>query len=217
MFSNRKIILIIVLLLTFSFAAYFIVVIIPARLAEKTYEGAKQIGRDFREAFQFTPEVTVNNTIVLQQQTPILELATLSQKFQHHYVWTNTWLGSKKKIDITGTFEAKAGFDLNKKFKIDIAEDKAVVTLPNPQLLSVEGLSDIIFRDEQGLWNWVNGQDRAAAVNAFTADARTYAAQAPFVGQAQKSVEDKIRAILKTHGKEVEIRYTDNPGILFNR
>ena len=76
MFSNRKIFLITVLILTFTIAAYWIVVVIPARLAEKTYEGAKQIGRDFAKVFSFTPEVTVNNTVVLLQQSPVLELAT---------------------------------------------------------------------------------------------------------------------------------------------
>ncbi len=209
--------MLIVLLVTVSLSAYFVIVVIPARLAEKAYNGAKQIGQDFKEAFQFTPEITVNNTIVLQQQTPILELATVSQKFQHQYEWNNTWLKSTKKITITGTFEAKAGFDLNKKFKIEILEDKAFVTLPNPQLLSLESLNDVTFKDEQGLWNWVNGKDRSAAINAFTGDARKYAMQADFVQDAQNSVETKLRAILKAHGKEVEIRYTDNAGILFNR
>ena len=98
MFTNRKLVLLIVLLVTLSIAAYTLLVFIPSRLAQQSYEGAKQIGRDIAKAFNVTPEITVNNTVVLQQQTPILELATLSQKFQHHYDWTNTWLGSTKKL-----------------------------------------------------------------------------------------------------------------------
>src|SRR5687768_12790010 len=113
MFSNRKIILIILLLITISVTSYFLFVVIPARAVRQSYEGAKEIGRDIKELFQFTPEVSVNNTVVLEQQTPILELATLSQTFRHEYEWTNTWLNSTKKIKITGTMEAKAGFDLN--------------------------------------------------------------------------------------------------------
>src|SRR6187431_2788363 len=112
MFSSRKLILWIVLLITLCVAAYVLLVYLPRRMAEQAYEGARQIGHDISEVFKFTPEVRVNNTVVLQQQTPILELATLSQKFKHEYAWTNTWLNSTKKIKITGTFEAKAGFDL---------------------------------------------------------------------------------------------------------
>src|SRR5687768_10851765 len=120
MFTNRKIILTIILLITVCISAYVLIVFILARFARKSYEGAKQIGRDIRNIFQFTPEITVNKTIVLQQQASIMELATLSQKFQHQYQWTNRWMRSTKKIKITGTFEAKAGFDIQERFSISI-------------------------------------------------------------------------------------------------
>jgi len=209
MFATRKLVLIIILLITLSVTAYVIVVVIPARLAAQSYEGAKQIGRDISEAFQFTPEITVNNTVVLQQQTPILELATLSQKFQHQYAWTNTWLGSTKKINIRGSFEAKAGFNLNKKFTIAINENNALVTLPKPQLLSIESLHDVTFEDENGVWNWVDMEDRSKAMNAFTGDAKKYAEQAQFIAQAQQEMEKKLKEILVLHGKEVEIHYSE--------
>jgi hypothetical protein len=211
MFSSRKIILIIVLIITFTVAAYWVVVVIPTRLAEKTYEGAKQIGSDFAKAFSFTPEVTVNNTIVLLQQSPVLELATLSQKFQHHYDWTNTWLGSTKKISINGGFEAKAGFDLRKKFSIQINEDKALVYLPPPQLLSIQPLDNVTFADESGVWNWVSMDDRSKAMNAFRTDARKYAAQAGFVDAARASMVKQITEILTSHGKTVEVRFEEGP------
>jgi hypothetical protein len=209
MFGNAKIILITILLITLSITAYVLIVVIPAQLAERSYEGAKKIGRDISEAFQFTPEITVNNTVVLQQQTPILELATLSQKFQHQYNWTNTWLGSTKEISITGSFEAKAGFDLNKKFSIKLDDEKAVVTLPKPQLLSIESLNDVKFEDENGIWNWVEMEDRSKALNAFTGDAKKYAEQAQFIIQARDSMEKKLTEILKQHGKAVTIQYSE--------
>jgi hypothetical protein len=147
----------------------------------------------------------VNNTIIVQQQASILELATLSQRFHHKYNWTNTWIGSTKEIEVSGTFQAKAGFDLNEKFNITIEGDRAVVTFPEPKLLSVESVGDMQFRDEQGYWNWVNEEDRSRAVNAFTKDARKYASQAPFVNDASKIAQEKLIEILKPHVKEVEI------------
>ncbi|HPH46045.1 MAG TPA: DUF4230 domain-containing protein [Chryseolinea sp.] len=207
MFSNRKIILVILLLITASIAGYVIIVVIPARLAQQTYDGAKQIGKDIGDALQFTPEISIQNTIVVQQQASILELATLSQKFQHKYEWKNQWLGSEKTITITGTIDAKVGFDLRKKFNIVIDETSARVILPDPQILSIESLGDLKFEDENGYWNWVNAQDRSLAVNAFMVNARRYAEQAPFVKDANKSVEEKITTILKSHGKTVVIQY----------
>lgn len=190
-------------------AGYVLLVVIPTTLAERSYEGAKQIGQDIRDAFQFTPEITVKNTVVLQQQSPIMELATVSQQFQREYEWKNTRLKSTKKITIKGTFEAKAGFDLHKKFTIQINDDKAIVTLPPPQLLSLTSAGDVTFEDENGYWNWIDNEDRTKAINAFTTDARQYAEQAGFVTQAQNSLQERLTEILKAHGKSVEIRYEE--------
>jgi hypothetical protein len=62
---------------------------------------------------------------------------------------TRGW-DSTKQIFITGSFEAKAGFDLRKKFSIELTDDKAYVTLPEPTLLSIESKGDITYRDENG-------------------------------------------------------------------
>lgn len=207
--SSRKLILYIILLLVLSATAYTMLVIVPTQLAQRSYEGAKQIGKDFRDAFGFTPEISVNNTIVLQQQIPILEVATIAQKFQHQYRWTNTWLRSKKEITITGTLEAKGGFNLNERFAISIEGRKANVLLPAPQLLSLEPLGDYTFEDEDGLWNWVDNNDRAAAVSAFQQDARKFSAQAAFINDARITMEQKIREILKIYVDDVEFSYTE--------
>jgi len=116
-------------------------------------------------------------------------------------------MGSTKRIMIKGTFEAKAGFNLNENFKIDVHDDKAIVTLPRPKLLSLTPQDDISFTDENGIWNWVNPNDRSAAINAFTKDATRYARDAMFVQKASEMMEDKLTQILSRHGKAVEIRY----------
>ncbi|MFZ6009535.1 MAG: DUF4230 domain-containing protein [Bacteroidota bacterium] len=208
MFSSRKVILLTVLLVTVGITAYVLLVTIPTRIAQRGYEGAKTIGKDLRELFQFTPEITVNNTVIVQQQTPVLELATLSQRFQHHYQWTNTWMRSTKEITITGSFEAKAGFDLKEKFAITIYDDHAVITLPEPKLLSLEPAGDISFKDENGIWNWVNQDDRTQAVNAFQKDARRYASQAQFIQDAKTKMEEQLLTIVKPHVKTAEVRFT---------
>lgn len=205
--TSRKIVLYLALLVSVCVTAYILFVVIPGRAAEQAYNGARRIGQDIREAFQITPEVTINNTVVLQKQTEIMELALVSQRFAHEYDWTNTWMGSTKRIHIKGSFDAKAGFDLDKTFKVDIRDDLAIITLPEPQLLSVTSHPDISFSDENGIWNWVSPDDRAKAINAFNADAQKYAAQADFISQAKTNMEGKLREILTAHGKQVVINY----------
>jgi hypothetical protein len=204
---SRNLKLLIVLFIVATIAGYVVLVTIPSELAKRSYEGAKTLGEDIRKAFNVTPEVKVNNTIVLNQQTPLLELSVLSQNFEHRYVWHNSWLGSTKKISITGTFNAKVGFDLRQKFSITLRQAKAYVTLPLPRTLSVESMGDIEYRDENGIWNWVSIEDRTRATNAFITDARRYADKARFVQQAQADMEKELTVLLEPYAKEVVIDY----------
>jgi Protein of unknown function (DUF4230) len=205
---SRNLKLIIVLLVVGTIASYVLLVVIPTKMVERSYQAARTLGEDFKKAFQFTPEITVNNTVVLNQQTTVLEMAVLAQNFEHRYSWTNTWLNSTKQIFITGTFEAKAGFDLNRKFSIVLKDDKAIVKLPEPQILSVESQGDITYRDENGVWNWINADDRTRATNAFIQDARTSATHAGFVPDAKEQIEKRLRLLLQPYATEVVIEYS---------
>lgn len=205
---SRNLKLLIALIIVGTVAAYTILVIIPTQMAKRSYEAAKTLGEDFKNMFQFTPEITVNNTVVLNKQTSLLELAVLSQNFEHRYTWTNTWMGSTKQIQITGTFVAKAGFDLQEKFTINLENDTAYVFLPEPVILSVESQGDIAYRDEQGIWNWVSPDDRTKATNAFISDARRYADQAEFVKDAKSKTENQLKTLLQPYAKGVVIQYT---------
>lgn len=205
---SRNLKLLIALIIVATIAGYVILVVIPTQLTEKAYKAARTLGEDFRKAFQFTPEIIVDKTVVLNQQTDVFELAVLSQSFEHRYTWTHSWLGSTKKINISGSFDAKVGFDLHEKFSLTITDDKAVVSLNEPRVLSVESKGDIQYRDENGIWNWVNVDDRTAATNHFIKDARVYAEQAAFVEDAKEKMEERLKAFFKLHNKEVEIHYT---------
>lgn len=207
---SRNLKLLIALLITGTIAVYVVFVVIPTHLTKRSYEAAKTLGEDFKKAFQFTPEITVNNTVVLNQQTTVLELAVINQNFEHRYTWINAWLGSTKKIFITGTFDAKAGYDLNKKFSIRLQDDVAYISLPEPTVLSVEANGDITYRDEQGIWNWINLDDRTRATNAFITDARKSAEQARFVQDAKAEMETRVRELLKPYAKEVIIDYENS-------
>ena len=204
---SRNLRLFIILIVTGTVAAYILLVTIPTEIARRSYEGARTLGEDIRKAFQFTPEIKVNNTIVLNQQTSVFELSVLQQNFEHRYVWENSWLGSTKKIFITGTFNAKVGFDLHRRFSITLRDNKAYVILAEPRTLSVESKSDITYRDEQGIWNWVSVDDRTRATNAFIRDARGYADRAPFVRDAKVEMERRLQTLLEPYAEEVIVSY----------
>jgi hypothetical protein len=118
-------------------------------------------------------------------------------------------MGSTKEIQVSGTFDAKSGFDLSKKFTIVIEKEKAIVTFPAPEILSVESRGDIQFRDENGIWNWVSEEDRSRAVNAFVSDARRYAHESHFASDSSVRMQARLLEILKSHVSEVELRVGD--------
>lgn len=203
----RKLRLLIALLIVGTIAAYVLLVVIPANLAKRSYEGARALADDFRAALQFTPEIKVRNTVVLNQQSEVFALAVLTQDFEHRYVWENSWLGSTKRIFISGSFEARVGFDLHRKFSITLNGGKAFVTLPQPETLSVESKGDIDYRDESGIWNWVSVENRTSATNAFLSDARRYADHADFVSDAKEKMEQRLRQLLAPYAEDVVIKY----------
>ncbi len=205
---SRNLKLLIALTVVVTIAAWVVFVIIPSEVARRGYEGARIMGEDLRKALNFTPEIEVNNTVVIQQQSPALEIAVLTQNFEHRYYWQSVWLGSTKRITITGGFTAKVGFDLDKRFAISLRDNRAYVTLAPPEILSVESRGDITYRDEQGIWNWVNNDDRMRATNAFMTDARKFAENAGFVADAQREMERRLREILRPHVDEVIVEYT---------
>ena len=204
---SRNLKLLIALIIFGTIAAYVLLVTIPTQMARRSYEGAKTLGEDFRKAFQFTPEIKVNNTIVLNQQVSEFQMSVLSQNFEHRYVWEHSFLGSTKKIFISGTFRAKVGFDLHRKFSITLRDGEALVVLPSPEILSVESLGDISYRDEHGVWNWVSTDNRTRATNAFIIDARRYANRAAFVSDAKPEMEERLNELLRPYAKNIRVEY----------
>src|SRR5688572_24016818 len=88
-----------VVILAGTIALYVTLVKVPTDLAHNTADG-------IREFFNFTPQVRVNQTIVIEQNTPILEVATVSREILIDHVWQQSWMGSTKTIQIQGTFLA---------------------------------------------------------------------------------------------------------------
>ena len=80
----------VVLVIAAATGAFYVVAVkAPSDLARKTAAGV-------REFFNFTPQVRINQTIVIEQTTPILEVATVSREMLIDHSWEQTWLRSTK-------------------------------------------------------------------------------------------------------------------------
>ena len=199
-------ILIALLFIAGTVTAYRFLIQAPAKLAHATADG-------LRTLFQVTPRVTINETVIIEQNSPILEVATVSRQLFADHEWSHTWLGSTKALRVRGTFTAKAGYDLKKPFEITITPSPLSVTarLPDPELLSMQMDSFEVLRDENGWWNRLTEEDRTNAVNTLRMLARSKAERSGILEEVQRSAEERIREVVEKNGAQVAFTSSTEP------
>lgn len=182
-----------------SIALYVVLVRIPTDLAANISQGIK-------ETFNFTPQVTINERIVIEQTMPIMELATVARDISVDYAWSHEWLGSTKRIALRGAFTAKAGFDLKEPFTIAIEKYplKVHAIMSPPKILSVQMNRYNVVQDENGWWNRISDADRENAVQSLQRIAREKAEQSGMLDQARSTIEERIKEIVERNGAMVE-------------
>ena len=152
----------------------------------------------FVEALQLTPQISVKNQIIVNQTSPIAELAVVSKDFVCQTRYTHTWLRSEKSIDLQATFRVKAGFDLREPVRVAIAghPPKADIALPQPKILSCEIVSEGILNESAGVWNWLGPEDHQAALEKITKEARAQAERSSLKDDAKAEIEKKLQGLL---------------------
>jgi len=87
--TSKKILLLAVaaslVIVSGSVAFYIVFVKAPRDMAHNVASG-------IREIFNFTPQVRINETVVIEQTTPILEVATVSRQMFIEHSWQQTWM-----------------------------------------------------------------------------------------------------------------------------
>lgn len=186
------------LLIGGSIVAYRLLIKAPVELAHATADG-------IREMFQVTPQVSVNEIIIIEQATPILELGTVSRQMIVDHEWSHSWLGSTKTLHVRGIFKAAAGYNLKEPFSIEITSDPLKITarLPEPRLLSVQMDSFMVVTDESGWWNRITEADRSDAVNVLVSLAKRRAEASGILNDVRTSAEDRIRELVQRNGVEI--------------
>jgi hypothetical protein len=181
-----------------SIAFYVIFVKAPSDLARNTADG-------IRELFNFTPRVKIEQTVVIEQSAPILEVATVSKGIFVDHHWEHTWLGSTKSVEMQASFTVKAGFDLHEPFEITVEKNplRVYAGLPAPKILSLQMDNYRITRDENGWWNRVSDADREHAVMELQNVARQKAESSGILEEVRSSAEQRIREIVERNGATV--------------
>jgi hypothetical protein len=131
----------------------------PARSARQL----EAIGRNACDAFvslaHLQPRITINSRVYLEQTTTIAQLAVVNRRVEVEHEMLHTWAGSTKRIKLHGTFAVKAGFDLRKKFSVEVTPREVILEMPHAQILSVEQEKVDVLAFENGFWNRISPND----------------------------------------------------------
>jgi Protein of unknown function (DUF4230) len=172
----------------------------PGRTAHQSVGELERLGRDVRSAFvdiaHLQPRITINNHVYLEQTTPTTELSVLSRQIEVEHEFQSTWAGSSKRVKLHGTFVVKAGFDLRKRFSIDLRPDEIVVQLPHAQILGVEQQQVDVLAFENGFWNRISADDVQSELSILPQLARQKAMEAHLPDEAERSLQQQLGARL---------------------
>ncbi len=192
--------------LAFTLIALFIAAVVliiflrleswPTRTARQSTTELERLGKDVRAAFidvaHLQPRITINNRVYMEQTTPVSELVVLSRRIEVEHELLHTWVGSSKRVKLHGTFNAKAGFDLQQNLSIDIRPDEIIVQLPHAQILGVEQEQVEVLAFENGLWNRISGQDLQSELFILPQLASKKAAETGLPAEAERTLQRQL-------------------------
>jgi len=183
---------------------------LPAKLASRTVGGVREgISEVFVDLLHVRPEVREGTQVVWGQTSARTEVIVAAKKIEVGYDWEHRWMGSRKVIRLTQSYEVKAGFDLAKPFWIELGPTgvEATAHLPNPEILAVTPVGEVSYQDEDGWWNKVTNEDRAGALQALVAEARKRGEQGPLLDEAKEMTGSRLTDLSRAKKIRLQVEY----------
>jgi hypothetical protein len=154
---------------------------------------ARQVREAFGEVAQLQPKITVKERVFFEQTASVLELTVASRVTQVEREFDHSWLGSTKRLRLSGTYDVRAGFDLTKPFNVTVVDSKVTVEVPPPRILSVDQKDIEVLAFENGLWNRVQPQELEAELRTLPLHARARATEAGLQKEALELFTKRLK------------------------
>jgi hypothetical protein len=189
----------------------------PARTIGQGTEDLERLGNDLRSAFidiaHLQPRITVNSrTIVDEAASPTAELAILTKQLKVKREFLHTWAGSSKRIKLSGTFLAKAGFDLRQDVTVDVRPDEILIRLPHAQIVGIEEKNVDVLALENGLWNRISGNDLQNELAQLPEMARRQAEEVSLPAEAEQELQRQLSKRIRAR-QPIKLVFTSAPQI----
>ena len=165
----------------------------------------------FTRVFNLAPQTTIKGDSVVLEKSSIAELAVVARKTSTLIKYQSTWSGSTKTLIVRADFIAKAGFDLNQSFRMQVDKTTGDVTVdfPKPKVLSVDLKHYEVIFSSDGVINKLQQQDQEAVVRALIAKAREDADTSDMTEEAIHQVNTRVQDLLFSTARKITVRYNN--------
>jgi len=184
---------------------------LPSKIASRTVTGVREgVAEVFVDLLHVRPEIREGTRVIWGQTAARTEVIVATKKIEVGYDWEHRWLGSRKVIRLTQSFELKAGFDLAKPFWIEMgpAQGEATAHLPTPEILAMSPAGDVSYRDEDGWWNKVTDEDRSKALTALAGEARKQGEKGPLLEEAREMTGSRLTDLARAKKIRLQLDYS---------
>ena len=184
---------------------------LPSKIASRTVTGVREgVAEVFVDLLHVRPEIREGTRVIWGQTSARTEVIVATKKIEVSYDWEHRWLGSRKVIRLTQSFELKAGFDLAKPFWIEMgpAQGEATAHLPKPEILATSPVGDVSYRDEDGWWNKVTDEDRSKALTALAGEARKQGEKGPLLEEAKEMTGSRLTDLARAKKIRLQLDYS---------
>jgi len=184
---------------------------LPSKIASRTVTGVREgVAEVFVDLLHVRPEIREGTRVIWGQTSARSEVIVAAKKIEVGYDWEHRWLGSRKVIRLTQSFELKAGFDLGKPFWVEMgpAQGEATAHLPTPEILATSPVGDVSYRDEDGWWNKVTDEDRSKALTALAGEARKQGEKGPLLEEAREMTGSRLTDLARAKKIRLQLDYS---------
>lgn len=183
---------------------------LPSKIASRTVTGVREgVAEVFVDLLHVRPEIREGTRVIWGQTSARSEVIVAAKKIEVGYDWEHRWLGSRKVIRLTQSFELKAGFDLAKPFWVEVGpkEGEATAHLPAPEILAVTPVGKVSYRDEDGWWNKVTNEDRSAAYQSMAVEARKQGEKGSLLEEAKEMTGSRLTDLARAKKIRLQLDY----------
>ena len=183
---------------------------LPSKIASRTATGVREgVAEVFVDLLHVRPEIREGTRVIWGQTSARSEVIVAAKKIEVGYDWEHRWLGSRKVIRLTQSFELKAGFDLAKPFWVEVGpkEGEATAHLPAPEILAVTPVGKVSYRDEDGWWHKVTNEDRSAAYQRMAVEARKQGEKGSLLEEAKEMTGSRLTDLARAKKIRLQLDY----------